>query len=151
MLPMALVFVPQTVIASRPPGQPNFKFTCRIGPKSARVTTERGKLIYRFGTSEKTELIIRQNNARSNVFARRDLAGGGGEWQQIRFVKGSFSYVIGSLFIAGTQPVDEAKLFILSGKRMVRIYSCRGLDSFEDYDQLDALPRDATSLADVNG
>ncbi|MEG3147890.1 hypothetical protein U1839_24845 [Sphingomonas sp. RT2P30] len=137
---------PYPALAAHPIGQPNFSFVCNIGPKAVRVTTEGKQLVYRFGSGGKTELIIRGSKERNNIFARREMAGGSGKGQQLRFANGTFSYVLSSLFIAGAAPVDKVRFFVVHDGHTVMVKTCSGAGSFEDYDQLDLLPRDTMKI-----
>jgi len=127
--------------SAHPVGQPNFGFMCQLGPKAVRVTTEGRDLVYRFGTTNTTELTIRGNAASRNVFFRHDT-GMRSDGQQLRFVNGAYSYVLSSLFVGAAGGEDWVKFSVLHDDKVVRTQSCRGSASFEDFDQLDRLPRD---------
>jgi hypothetical protein len=120
-----------------------FKFDCDLGSKSVRITTEGGRLIYRFGAGHEPELVIREEPAVPNVFYRRDALGTRGEGQQLRFVHGRYSYVLSSRFIAAGG-ADEVTFFVLRDDRTVLSRLCHAAPSFEEYAQFDHLHHDLT-------
>jgi hypothetical protein len=122
-----------------------FHFNCNLGPKMVQITTEGASLVYHYGPRGKPELTIREEPATPNVFYRHEALGSGGEGQQLRFVKGQYSYVLSSQFIAiGIS--DEVKFFVLRDDKVLFSRNCRSAPSFEDYDQFDHLPRDTLEL-----
>lgn len=133
-----------TLAAAHPIAEPPFAFICRVGTRSAQITTEAGVLVYRFGAGQ-PERTVRGSAAAGNLFALREI-GPRSEYQQLRFVNGGYSYVLASLFVApdydGRGAQDRVDLVVLAGKRVVARHRCRDASSFEDYDQLDGLPRD---------
>lgn len=125
-----------------PVGQPDFSFECKLGAKSVRITSEGDELVYSYGSRQNSELIIRGSAQRNNLFARHDMARRA-DAQQLRFVKGDYSYLLSSLFVAGAGGDDWVKFYVLRGGKVLRAQVCRGAPSFKDFDQLDRLPRDA--------
>ena len=127
---------------SHPTGQPNFGFECRLGAKSVRITSEGDELVYNYGAGRHPELILRGSAKRNNLFARHEM-GRRSDAQQLRFVNGDYSYLLSSLFVAGAGGDDWVKFYVLRDDKVLSSQVCRGAASFEDFDQLDQLPRDA--------
>jgi hypothetical protein len=124
-----------------PVGHPEFRFECKLGAKSVRITSEGNELVYTYGARLQFELVIRGSAQRKNLFARHEM-GMRSDAQKIRFVNGDYSYLLSSLFVAGAGGDDWVKFYVLRGDKVVRAQVCRGAASFEDFDQLDRLPRD---------
>lgn len=129
-------------LSAHPVGQPNFGFVCQLGAKAVRISTEENEIVYRYGnTNGKPELTIRGSAQNKNLFFLHDTARRS-EAQQIRFVNGDYSYALSSLFVAAAGGEDWVKFYILRGKKVLKVQLCRNAASFEDFDQLDRLPRD---------
>lgn len=129
--------------SAHPIGQPNFSFECRLGAKNVSITTQGDELVYSYGVGKNPDLVIRGSAQKNNLFARHQM-GMRSDTQQLRFVNGDYSYVLSSLFVAGAGGDDWVKFYVLRGKKVLRAQVCRGAASFEDFDQLDRLPRDAS-------
>lgn len=121
----------------------DFHFDCELGQKAAHVTTEGGRLVYKYGSPGKVELTIREDPTHSNVFYRRDKLGLKGEGQQLRFENGRYSYVLSSWYVAAAGGEDQVKFFVLEGEKVITSRLCRSAPSFEEYGQFDRLAHDA--------
>lgn len=121
---------------------PDFRLSCGVGGKRVQITTEGGLLVYRFGTTQRTELEIVENRQAPNVFYRYDLLGVKGAGQQLRFTNGRYSYGIHSWFIAGPSGEEGVAFFLLKDGKLTSWRSCKGDDWFTEDNQLKRLPRD---------
>ena len=134
-------------VSAHPVGDPPFGFVCPLGTKAVRISTEGNELVYRYELASLPELTIRGSAKAGNLFFRHEF-GGRSDAQQLRFVNGAYSYVLSSLFVAGGGE-DRVRFSVLRGAKVIRTQTCRGAASFEDFDQLDALPHDiAEPVAD---
>ena len=135
--------------SAHPVGQPAFNFTCVLGSKAVRITTEGEDLVYRYGPAGAPELTIRGSAKNDNIFFRHDM-GPRSEAQQLRFANGAYAYVLSSLFVApgynGKGAADWVKFSVLHAGDVIKTQVCRRAASFEDYDQLDRLPHDNTEF-----
>lgn len=135
---------------ARPDSKPDFRFVCKLGRDRAIIATENGIARYRYISHGKVALDIQENKSRANVFYRYESVGLSGASQQLRFVRGRFSYGIASLFIAKGQ-ADWAALFVLRNNKLIRWQKCEGIDWFDEDHRLDRLPKDPLgSLAASN-
>ncbi|HET6942046.1 MAG TPA: hypothetical protein VFH89_07790 [Sphingomicrobium sp.] len=127
---------------ARPNGNPEFHLTCGVGSKRVELTTQGGRLVYRFGTPRRTELEIWENGDTPNVFYRYDLLGTKGGGQQLRFTSGKYSYGISSWFIAGRDGEEGVAFFVLQDGKLLKWRKCKGNDWFTEDNQLERLPHD---------
>ena len=127
--------------AGRIDGNPNFHFVCGVGGKRASITTEDGRLIYRFGRPRQPELTIRQSSAEANVFYRIDWWPSANS-QQLRFANGRYSYGVSSWFVAGRHGEEGVGLFVIRDGKVISWRRCRGDDWFSEDNQLGRLPQD---------
>lgn len=144
LLPMlALALALATAASARPDGKPDFTFTCSIGGKHAKVSTEGGRLVYRFGTAARTELTIAHEPKLSNVLYRYELYPRS-NLQQLRFRNGPFSYALLNYWSApghdGTGYADDSWLMVLHGSRLISSRKCRDASEFTEDHRLDRLP-----------
>lgn len=69
-------------------------FSCKLpGGKTVTVTGEGERFTYRYGTAKKAELVIVGTVAGRNI-TKRSALHGGGSLDDLRFVKGAYSYVV---------------------------------------------------------
>jgi len=133
------------VVQERGPGRidgnPNFHFVCSVGTKQASITTEGGRLVYRYGRPRQPELTIRQSSSAPNVFYRIDWWPSANS-QQLRFVNGRYSYGVSSWFVAGRGAEEGVGLFVMRDGKVVSWRRCRGDDWFSEDNQLGRLPQD---------
>ena len=129
---------------ARPNGNPDFNFTCALGSKQLRITTERGRLVYRYGLARTTELTIVEQPAKRNVLYRYELYPRS-NLQQLRFRNAGHDYVLYSYFSAadysGRGFADEAGLIVMRGGKILWRKKCRG-DGFDEDHWLDTRPKD---------
>ena len=130
--------------AARPNGNPDFSFTCELGSKQLRITTEQGRLVYRYGSERGTELTIVEQPAKRNVLYRYELYPRS-NLQQLRFRNAGHDYVLYSYFSAadysGRGFADEAGLIVMRGGKILWRKKCRG-DGFNEDHRLDTRPKD---------
>ena len=133
---------------ARPNGNPDFRFTCALGGKQLRITTEQGRLVYRFGTRRRTELTIVEQPAARNVLYRYEPYSRSA-LQQLRFRNAGHDYVVYSYFSAadysGRGSADEAGLVVLSGGKPLWRRKCRG-GGFDEDHRLDSRPKDSDQI-----
>jgi len=67
-------------------------FSCAIGAKRVSVTTEDGRLVYRYGTAAKDEMSVVGDPASGNIFQMSQRFAG--MEYQLRFTNGAFSYIV---------------------------------------------------------
>ena len=142
LLGLCLQLAAQPAAQARPDGNLKFRFVCKLGPDSAVISTENGRAVYRYLSRGKVSLEILQDVKARNAFYRYDLVGGSGSSQQIRFVKGRYSYGIASLVIARPGGADWAALFVVQDGKLLRWNKCTGNDWFNEDHQLARLPKD---------
>ena len=129
---------------ARPDGNPDFGFTCALGPKQVRITTEQRRLVYRYGTRRRTELTIVEQPERRNVLYRYELYSRS-NLQQLRFRNAGHDYILYSYFSAadysGRGFADEGGLIVMSGTKILSRRRCRG-GGFDEDHRLDSRPAD---------
>ena len=134
---------------ARPDGNPVFAFDCSVGRNRVKVTTDNGRLVYRFGSRRGIQQTIVQAPGSTNVFYRYRLWSTSNT-QQLRFVTGRTSYVVYNFFRAadysGRGFADESGLLVLEGGRVRARHQCRSGGHFDEDHQLDRLPVDPLDL-----
>lgn len=140
-----------TVGAMHAPPPASLVFACSLGSKQVSVRAVGRELIYRFGTSGRTELSIIGSAARRNVFYWRGRYAG--LENQLRFTNGRYSYTVYSLGpnasvgargVAGLVVRDRGRAVSdLTCRRWTELYS--GI--FEDWD----LPQDNDDMSAISG
>lgn len=144
-----IAMIGQAPAEAKPDGNPNFRFECGFGAKRVSVTTEAGRLVYRFGTAAKVERTIVEDPARANILYRYTLYPIAAS-QQLRFRNGAFSYVVYNHFraagLSGEAPADISGLLVLKDDRIIARRKCRSGGFFDEDHRLDRLPVDPLEL-----
>lgn len=124
MKSLALLLAALVACSGNRPPDNRTVFACSLGAKQVSVTASGNQLLYRFGTSGRTELAITGSVARNNLFFRS--ARFAGIENQLRFTNGRFSYVVFSLAGnpgAGARGVSGLTVF--DGQRTVSELTCK--------------------------
>lgn len=117
-------------------------FRCAIGASEAVVALEGDRLTYRFGPPRRPEISISGGPRSGNLTYYRELYPRG-ELQTLRFDRGSYSYVVRSLWMApsGNSPESvEASVDILRDNRDFRTLRCRSGGDMREHPIFARLP-----------
>ena len=143
---MKLFLLAAALISATPAlGAPKTIFACKLGLKSAKVTLEQGRFIYRYGAAKKAELTLAGSGAVGDVTAYQGRYAS--ILRQIRFTNGGVSYILYSMGASSTADTrDVSGLSVVRGGKLVSDQSCKPFAEFTaGFEALDALPQDEDS------
>lgn len=129
-------------------------FDCAIGKKRLTVTQQGDALVYRYGTSKKTELRIVADAASGRVFYNRRIYPRA-ESQTLRFVNGDTSYIVYAHWSApsmgltqegGTPESYYGGLHIYRGGAELSSRRCRSGGDMREWPIFQTLPQDEENL-----
>lgn len=127
-----------TPVSARPPASPaapthcradeQVVYNCPIRGKIVSVCASPGSVIYRFGPPRSPEIEIASNGRDGLLHWSSGVGGGGGQFNNLRFSRGRYEYVVfsgspGSLHDA-TEPWSGVQ--VLEGQADVARLECRG-------------------------
>ncbi len=119
-------------------------FACTLsGGKTVRVTRQGDRLTYRFGTARRPELTIVGSPAARNLFAATALHGGTTYYTQLRFVRGTYSYIVYAM--EGGRITDSAGssgLIVFRNGRRILERDCGSMTHLS-FDSISEVPEDA--------
>ena len=120
-------------------------FDCSFGAKRVRVVSVGAVLRYEFGRPSKAEMIVIGDPALGTVRYHRTLFAHS-ENKQLRFVNGTFSYLLFNRFSTpdyqGMGAEDRSGLVVLKGDHTVARLNCRSGGDFSTTFDFDRLPDD---------
>ena len=141
----ALALAAALPAAPAPARDPGLLFSCRIGARTATVTADGPRLIYRFGPARRPEITIVAGRTGGGVFYRRERYV---EWEeQLRFTRGDYSYILYSM--AANPHADSSAisgLVVLRGTNRVSDQSCARHASFTFGYDYEGLPQDSETF-----
>jgi hypothetical protein len=124
-------------------GRAETLFACTLsGGKTVRVTRQSDRLTYRYGTDRRPELTIVGSPAARNLFAATALHGGPTYYTQLRFVRGTYSYIVYAM--EGGRITDSAGrsgLMVFRNGRRIMERSCARMTSLS-FDVIREVPED---------
>lgn len=121
-------------------------FACSLGKKSVSVIAVGHELIYKFGTSTKTEMSIVGSAHQRNVLYREDRYAG--MEHQLRFVSGDYSYIVYNMegnSQTGAKAISG--LTVMKGNKAVADMSCTHYAEFGIGFDYGSLPEDTANYS----
>ncbi len=129
-------------------------FSCQLsGGKTATVTQDGGRFLYRYGTAGRPELTI-EGTAKNGRIFQKAAYHGGVTVNELRFVSGAYSYIVHSFprsDIVDNEPNSGLKVF--RGGKMIMDRSCSpwAAISFRDFEHPSELPDNPEGAPSVWG
>jgi hypothetical protein len=113
-------------------------FACSIGAKQVSVTTENGRLVYRYGTANKVEMSIVGVPASGNIHQMTQHFAG--MEYQLRFSNGEYSYIVYDSEGNGRSGAAAASgLVVMRGTKLISARQCSRFTEL-------AMPPDALAI-----
>ena len=130
-------------VAAQQAGRAETLFACTLrGGKTVRVTQRGDRITYRFGTAARPELTIVGSPAARNLFAATALHGGATYYTQLRFVRGTYSYVVYAMEGGRvTNTVGSSGLIVYRNGRRINERRCTRMTDLS-FDAISEVPED---------
>ncbi|HEX4736751.1 MAG TPA: hypothetical protein VH331_04230 [Allosphingosinicella sp.] len=131
---------------------PRTAFACTLSnSKRVLVLTEADRITYRYGTAQRTELMIEGTPGSRSVFVGHGRFAGAE--MQLRFVRGAYSYIIYTMEANGRAGSSAiSRLMVMRGTRAILDLPCKPYADFVGgFDLIDRLPPDDDRFNAISG